>query len=149
MHLNVVFFKGNYGFQTLNKIYRSMWIARAFIHVCRCSSATSSHSKEAPPYLMSSWHHHTIFYLCLVVGAQWQRWSPSMMIRDLFGLFSLNSNRVRKFAICSMLVQFWSHSTCYSPIMNDNHSSLIYFEMRNVMSRPTCTIIPLHAAITL
>ena len=61
-------------------------------------------------------------------------------MRDLFGMFSLNSNRVRKFTICSMLVQFWSHSTCYSPVLNDDHSSLGYFKMRNVMSPPTCIL---------
>ena len=55
------FFLCNYGFQTLNIILcLSMWIAHASIHVCYCSSVTSSHSRETMSYSMSSWHHHTI-----------------------------------------------------------------------------------------
>jgi hypothetical protein len=92
-----------------------MWIGPAFIHVCWCSSVTSSHLKEIMPYLMSSWHHHTILHPHLIVVAQGKddlswRWQLSQ-----------NHDRVRKFTICSMFVQFWSQSTCHSPIMNANH----------------------------
>ena len=119
------FFWFNCELQTLNIISISFWIVHVFIHVCWCSSDTSSHLREAPPYLMSSWYHHTILYPCLIVVAQWWRLSPSMTMRNLVGKFSQNSSRVCKFTICSMYVQFWSNWTCHFSIMNAIY--LIYF----------------------
>ena len=116
----------NCGFQTLNIVYMSMWIAPTYIHACWCSSTTSSHSRVTLPYLMSSWHHHTILLPHLIVVAQWRRWSPLMMMKDLFKKFSRNPNGVRMFTICVIFVQFWSHSTCYSPIMNTNHLNFYF-----------------------
>ena len=124
-----------------------MWVAHAFIHACWCSSNTSLHLREVPQYLMSFWHHCRILYLCLIVVVQWQGWSPSMMVRNQLGKFSWNSNRLCKFAICSMFVQFWSHSTCCSPIVNTDYLSLIFSKNKNVISSPTCIIIPLHAKL--
>ena len=49
----------------------SIWIAHAFIHAC--DSNTSLHLRETMSYLMSSWHHHTMFYPHLIVVAHWQR----------------------------------------------------------------------------
>ena len=72
MHLHAILFKRKCGFQTLNIISMSMWIAHVFIHTHWCSKVVSSHLRETLPYLIrSSWHHHTILYLHLLVVAQW------------------------------------------------------------------------------
>ena len=126
-YASVCEFLCNCEFQTLNIISMSMGIAPTYIHACWCSSATSSHSRMTLPYLMSSWHRHTILLPHLIVVAQWRRWSPLMMMKDLFKKFSWNPDGVRKFTICSIYVRFWSHSTCYSPIMNTNHFIFIFF----------------------
>ena len=96
----------------------SMWIAHVFIHAYWCSSkVVSLYSREILPYLRSSWRHHTILYLRLLVVAQWWRWSPLIMIKNLFRTFSRNPYGVHKFVICFMFVRFWNYSTCYYPIM--------------------------------
>ena len=104
MHLHVIFLKCKYGYQTLNIISMSMWIAHTFIHACWCSSDTLSHWRETLPYLMEYRHHHTILYHRLIVVAQWRRGSPSMMMRNLFKNFLQNANRVCKFTISSLFV---------------------------------------------
>ena len=56
------FLKCNFGFQTLNIISMSMWIAHAVIQACWCTNATSSHSRKtaifdvilAPLYIILS-----------------------------------------------------------------------------------------------
>ena len=72
----------NCGFQTLKLLSMSLWIVHAFIHACWCSSVTSSHLRETLPYLMSSWHHHTILYHHLIVLAQWWRWPHCSRLLD-------------------------------------------------------------------
>ena len=64
----------------------------------------------------------------------------SMMRRNLFKQFLENPNGVCKFAICSMFVQFWSHQTCYSTLLNIYHFSLCFHGIINVMSHPTCKL---------
>ena len=59
------------------------------IHACWCNGDTSSHSRGTLSHL-----------------GQWQRWSSSMMTRNLFRMVPRNSDVVCKFAICSMLVRF-------------------------------------------
>ena len=99
-----------------------MWIAHAFIHVCWCTSDTSLHLREAPLYLMLSWHYHTILYPHLS-GSLLAKMMSLNDDEEPIQIFTRNSNKVCKFVICFMFVQFWSHLTCYSPIINANHLS--------------------------
>lgn len=47
-----------------------------------------------------------------------------MVIKNLFGEFSQNCNGIHNFTICSKFVGFWSYSTCYSSMLdNDSNKS--------------------------
>ena len=139
--------KYSHGFQTLDIIFVFMYIAPTFIHACWCSDITSLHLRETWPCSMSSWHHRTILHSQLIVVGQWWRWSPSMMMRNLFKKFSQIADGVHKFAIFSTFVRYWGPSTCYPPIMNATYLNFIYSWMKILMSPPICIIITLHANV--
>ena len=80
----------------------SMWIAPTSIHVCWCSSASSSQSRKdldifdfifAPSF-------NTTPSTC--VGGSMAKLYPLMMMRNLFKKFLQNPGGVCKFAIYSM-----------------------------------------------
>ena len=121
MHLHIVSSKCNRRFLTLKLVFVSIWIAHAFIHACWYSSDTSSHSREAPPYLMSFWHHHTILYPLLTGGLSLVGSMAKMIFlyddEEPIQKVLTKSNRVYKFAICSM---FCSILASFNMLFYDN-----------------------------
>ena len=127
---------------TRNMFSMFMWIVPLYIHACWCSIATSSHSSDfaifdvilAPSKIL---HPHLIM-------AQWCRWSPSMMLKDLSRKFFTNS---QWFISSPSIPYLFNFEVIQHVILNDEYQpfEICFFKMKNVMSPPTCRIIPLHA----
>ena len=124
IHLHAILFERKCEFQTLNMMSSQCGL---YMHLFMLVGVVGLFHRiqETLPYLMSSWQHLTILYPHLLVVSQRWRWSPSMMMRNLFSEFSWNYDGVDKFTACSMLVRFWNHSTCYYWIKIVDHLTFV------------------------
>jgi hypothetical protein len=111
---------------------------------------------------LSSRHHHTILYPNLIVVAQMAKMIAfddneepicktfhKTLMECVIICSPMNKSRWTNHTVCSLFVKFWNHSTYYYPIMNAEHLSFVFTIIKNVMTPPTCIIIPLDAKVVM